>query len=281
MSEYKLRYHQWSEFVAACEGSTDFPTNMRASRDEGRNDWASGSWEDAIEALHNGWSSVRPEIDAMTEAIEDEIRDKLVSGFREVYDVAGGGVDIGRFMSGDPDSMVTLIPMSQPKQGRVTTILVNVGFSAGVSETEIKRRGAAICALIESLERVNMTVELWCEEVVAHTDRRVHSTSSILVRVKPATETLDMDKVMFAVACPMMLRRAIFSLQECQDATYRREIGIGGGYGHPENVTKDAKSVCEPDITLDLMGYDSRMRTGADAVQWVRDNLSKIGVWAE
>lgn len=268
------KFDSFGAFLAAANGKTDMPKAQRASRDRDKDGWAGGSWEQANK-LADSWSDMRPEVLKLTDAIAHDIRPHLQETFGSFYDVSGGAVDIGRFMEGEPECMMNLVPVRVAKPGRVISLLVSTVATSSVYEADMRRRGAAICALVETLEVMQHSTEIWVESSV-RSRFSVTSTYTVLVKVKSADEILDMDRVMFALAHPSMLRRLVFSLQECENASIRSQFGFNpnGGYGVPINLTQ-AKAV---DATLPIDKITSSLDPTIKASdQWIRNHLTE---WA-
>jgi hypothetical protein len=266
------RYDDWGQFVEqAVNGATD--CTSRTSRSESWTKTAGATWNESTDLAHHGWQEVLPEVAALTDQIKDDLRPMLVDTFASYFDVAGSQVDVDRFLMGEPENMVNLIPVKIAKPGRVISILVNGTFSAGVPSEQIKRRGIAICGLIECLELLQHSTELWVESSVqSHTESSVWT---VLVKIKGAEDKLDMARVMFAIAHSAYLRRTVFSVMEQEDSMIRNRFSFNGGsYSRPVKcVTQEQVN---PTLTLDLMGYTSK--EGADPEQWIKDNLSEFGL---
>jgi hypothetical protein len=120
-----------------------------------------------------------------------------------VFDVSGDYVDVGRYLSGEPECMVDWPLQPTSAVGRVITLCAPVTWSGAVSDETIVRRGQVITALALALSRLGHNVELWADRTnTSHSGAR---RTKIRVLVKGANDVLDPAKVLFAYAHPSML----------------------------------------------------------------------------
>jgi hypothetical protein len=259
------KFNSWHDYVLAANEPRSTKHEYRDSEThKADKSWDAGlGLEGALEMAVNGWDSIRPNITKLTDSITDDLKDTLMDTFRSVYDVAGSTVDIGRYMAGEPENMVTVLPVQESTVGRVVTILVNAAFNCGVDAVDIQRRGVAICALVECLALMQHETEIWSEMTVT-ADGLVHTE---LIKLKAAGDPLDIPELMFCIAHPASLRRVSFRYMETLDDMKR----IGAGYGSPHNLT--CGELVGANIKLDQLygGFD-------DAEHWVREHLLKFGL---
>ena len=109
--------------------------------------WAGcGTLADAVDLARNGW----PEGWRRMKALRDAIFAKMASQVqRDVvqFRIAGGAVNVGRFLSGRPDCFAARVRSNQVKDLRsrkVLRMVVNVGARASVSPDVFFARGAVI-----------------------------------------------------------------------------------------------------------------------------------------
>ena len=147
--------------------------------------------------------------------------------------VSGAMPDMPVYMSGEPEHML----MQEGDESRgtmpVVSIVVNIVAAACIKQRAIRRRGAALVALVHSIEQAGQRVEL-----IAASRNGLRSNkgnaASYLVTVKEAGEAVDLDRVAFALAHPSMLRRIEFRLNEITLPRLER------GYGYCLNYPEDA-----------------------------------------
>jgi hypothetical protein len=141
-------------------------------------------------------------------------------------------VDVGRFLSGEPECFGTEIADGGSISRPVVKIVANLAASGAVTPQSLFIRGAAIVAAIDILEALGRRVEAWVAHGSARSkgsDSQSHETH---VLVKRADQPLDVDRLAFAVAHPACLRRLCFSIMEqhghLPNDTYPHRVTVEG-----------------------------------------------------
>lgn len=237
--------------------------------------YGTDSWDDAVKLADNGWAEVRPQVDALVEKIDADVAPMLRPAFESYFDVSGGGVDVGRFLAGEPECMVETRLVKVAKPGRVVTLLISGGFLAAATQDAVIERGCAIVALVDSLEKMQHGTEIWLEmscarEFGGRVDKMPVLTH--LVKLKSAEDALDIDMLMFAIAHPSRHRRITFAM--------RRGEPSMGEYGVPYEATTVLTQTdrVNASLVLESLSYAGKTITGAE---WVRERLSEFGLVAE
>jgi hypothetical protein len=135
--------------------------------------------------------------------------------------VAGGTVNVGRMLSGDPAHMIR-----RPKApGRkVVTFFVEIGCNRYINGDSAIKRAALIGAMIDLMENAGYS----CAIVATDT-----STSGgvakyqLAVKLKENGERLNLSDLMFALGHPAFLRR--FSFAACSSVPETRSIWSSQG----------------------------------------------------
>jgi hypothetical protein len=149
-------------------------------------------------------------------ALRDAIFAKIASQVhRDVmqFRIAGGAVNVARFLSGRPDCFAARVKSNQVKDLRsrkVLRMVVNVGARGSVSADIFFARGAAAVTLIEALERAGMRVQL---DMLSLAINGVGRQVRIACRLKEAGEVVQLDKLAFCLAHPALHRKLNFSLR--------------------------------------------------------------------
>jgi hypothetical protein len=157
-----------------------------------------------IQMARHGWDE---EMDLTFRAVEGVMskltRDRVIDlTFRTAYDVAGGAVDVGRFVSGEPECMISY-PLEAYRAAPVITIVscMSLGF---VSRQEVLAQGRAVVALVRAIEATGHKVELWSDNVTTfggkwqdHPRNKMHTVKVLL---KGANDVLDDGQMIFALA---------------------------------------------------------------------------------
>lgn len=217
-------FDSFGDFVSYAKQNTE----PLSSNKEEKNNWSgTKSLKKACDLAHNGWDEVRPEVDAILNDLESRIAMTIGDRFVTNFGVTGAVVDMGRFMSGEPECMQDFMLEPEAGMGKVVKVLIAGVTSAGVSPQSIMDRGCAVLALVDTLHKLGVGIELWWESCVEGNDKKAYSSA---VKLHDSSEMLDINAVMFALAHPSMLRRLQFSVQE-QSETARQQ-NVGGGYGY-------------------------------------------------
>lgn len=188
----------------------------------------------AIEGWHEPEVEALNIVDSAIEAVEAEHE---MDGFSHYHDVSGCEVDVARYLSGEPESMIEYEPIPTPRVGRVITLCASVSMSASISNDVIKRRGFGISALAFALTRLGFAVELWADWTSgSYSGDKV---GQMRVLVKGLNDELDYAKILFAYAHPTMLRGLVHAAAHDFNASTRSAIGIGQYYGVPSHPEQD------------------------------------------
>lgn len=232
------------------------------------------SLQDAVQLGLKGYTDVRPDVEAQLNELESHIAEHLDVAFQACHSVVGGSVDIARFIQGEPECMVDYVAEPQARMGRVVKVLVNMVFSAHVNTADIVKRGVVVCALIDTLHKLGVGVEVWSEEPTAHRGLDKGDVSSHLVKLHDSSEMLDIDNLMFGLCHPSMLRRIGFSVTEQSGWKHAKEV-TAGGYGYPNNL--ECAGRIGADVTVGKV-QDCKGDMLADPCKWVLGTVAGLGL---
>lgn len=168
------------------------------------------NYAEAHKLAVEGWHAVRPEVERLLGQLSEQIDNRLDMVSELEYATSGGAVDVGRWLTGEPECMFSFVPMPNERMGRVVKIFIDYGASAQFSAEFIRERGIVLCALVDTLQKMRVACEVWGETAVTF-GNQIHST---VVKLHDATAQMDIDELMFALANPSMLRRITFSVRE-------------------------------------------------------------------
>jgi len=227
MSTSRREYDSWMEFLWAVDEPVSLSEAMRRSQrsEPVRNDWAGGTYPE-----------VRRDAEASTEVlagIASSAGPITEYGLAPHYDVAGGEVDVGRFLEGEPESMVEYVLQPMNGAGRVLRLQADLSQSWRIPAAAIRAAGDAVVALADGLRARGVGLEiLVTAQVTGATPGSRHETGIMIQR---PNEPFDVSRLAFAIAHPGMTRRLLFSLLEHEPRQVREEFGasLDRGYGHP------------------------------------------------
>ncbi len=205
-------------------------------REEG---FCSFSWKEAITLLESGWPEGSQDIDLRVNAITQHTQE---TKWEYQHEVQGEFLDIGHYLSGQPDCFMTTAPIESITEE--VSIVVNADKSGAISENTIRNWGAALTALIDQLQRnyfVNLTFVLAAQ---------INKQYSIIYYHMDTKSSYSRDLVAFITANSAFLRRIGFAINEIM----LKQPNLGG-YGHPLNVPVTEGTLYFPCMVL---GADGR-----------------------
>ena len=231
----------------------------------------SSNYQQAIDWAEKGWLEGLERIKAMTGALkklEGDKADRHIPRFCE----SGDEVDIGRFVSGEPENMIDFDVVQVPAAGRVVKLVVNISASCGVSADAMFRRGAAAVMLADLIEQSGLRSEI---VVVSGGTRSGQGPDGVdfRVTVKRADQPLELDRVAFMLASPAAFRRLMFRAYE-QLTTEEFNKHIGWAYTTPMNIKVEGEGNIEVDSLQ--YGFGNEIRSDADAVKFVEKMLASL-----
>ena len=201
-------------------------------------DKAQPSWDlnagfgEACRLAREGWQQKAAELWRNVQALALETE----YGIRAAYDVSGDSVDIGRFLEGEPECMLS----HEATTRNTVQVLVNISARCNAPAELLFNRGIAIAAVIHALQGAGRNVSLMVTDtVMPSNDPWSNDLHETIVEVGTAGEYLNPARIAFWLAHPAALRRCMFRFNEQQDSDVREKFGFfhGSGYGRPtDNV---------------------------------------------
>ncbi len=248
--------------------------DSRAYRKESRRDansWSGGTtWEQAKQLAISGWKEGLEEVEKYRAHLAPFITDKILRPL-QVYSVSGYNVDVGAFLSNDPECFISRIYEERNYPGKIFKIVCSIAFSAEIQPETIIQRGAMICALVDAIEFAGHRAEVFCNWAVARNDyyrdgkNKDDGWFEVDVKVKPSDQPVELSSLAFCLAHPSMLRRISFSVAELEgwaDYAY--------AYGYPAEAT-DKGDIYIKEIFSGTVPNDK-------AINWLLTELEKLGI---
>lgn len=223
----------------------------------------------AAELAEFGWRERIPDI----EAYLLKVKDVLNNSWETALDVSGEAVDVGAFLEGTPECMLSYtVPQTQ-----AVRIVAGISARAGADAPRLLNRGIAIAAAVYALQCSGTPVSLTVGDWITGGDQLFRNT----VEVNPFGDYIDAGRLAFWLGHPAALRRCMFRFQEQQSSEIRSTFGFysGGGYGRPTDPPEDSADlhgavyIPFPE-TSDLANYATPER----AFQTVRELLASKGI---
>ena len=175
------------------------------------NSWSGGtSWEEAKQLAIEGWKDGLEEIEKYRAQLSPFITDKILRPI-QIYSVSGYNVDVGVFLSNDPECFISRFFEERNYPGKIYKIVCSISFSASITPEIIIQRGAMICALVDALEYAGHRAEVICNVAASRNqyDRDGHNKENgwfeVDVKVKPSDQPVELSSLAFCLAHPSML----------------------------------------------------------------------------
>jgi hypothetical protein len=228
-------------------------------------------FQNARDLATRGW-------DAKGDELWKQVRSlalKVEVGVQEQYDVAGGSVDIGRYMSGEPECMVA--PVITPLSA--VAVMVNIVARADADAQCLYNRGIAVAAVIHALQSSGRGVSLRVVEAVTSGEEEERHITD--VTLQEFGEYINPGRLAFWTAHPAALRRCIFRYNEQQSDELRRQFGFreGRGYGTPADL--ESKDIPEGAVYIPFPETDmlhQHYRDPRSALKQVVADFKRAGV---
>lgn len=182
------------------------------------------SFEEALNLLKTGWTSVAKEIEKKLKAKIRSISHERTR--KSYYDVVGGQASVPRYLQGIPTNMVNQKIVA--KKQKVINVYKNVTYAAFVKTETIKEESVKALEIVRAIEATGSRVNLFII-MGAKSPQGI----SFSIKIKSANERLNISKVAFPMVHPSMLRRLYFRMIEVfpgiTDSDFRNGYGLPAG----------------------------------------------------
>jgi len=148
--------------------------------------------------------------------------------FRPVASTEGGQVDIGLYLSGEPECMVSYDLDMTTQVKPIVTLVVATGILGRVSAQAIAERGKRVMALLQAIELAGIQAEVWSDST---TNGGSGMTARISVRLKAAGEPFDAGQLMYCMTANSMHRTLGFNTKDHFPPRWSKVMGQSSGYG--------------------------------------------------
>lgn len=204
---------EFYDYITTTETNAAF-TNARLSSYEGSEEFTkTASFEDAVKLFREGWSVQAQDLTIQLAKAEKKAQAQSVN--RRCYDVAGGFVSVPRYIQGKPNCMIRM-KKQQIKQ-RVINLYKSVDYTGSTSADTIIEESVKAMQIIKRVESLGYRVNLFITMGI-QTHNGTYKTI-VNVKIKDASEKLNVSKLAFPLAHPSMLRRLMFRFIEVSPFT--------------------------------------------------------------
>lgn len=249
MREYTLTQALEVMIAPVTEDGRDKTKRTRYSRKDDAGRWAGESWADAYRHAREGCADTLERVEAAARGVRVS-GESGEGGLSVGYDTAGELPDIGRYLSGEPENMVTFEPTAP---GRIVWISVNISVPHYVPASAIVARGAAILRGIRALELNGYSVGVRAVESYLAGTERVYQ----VITLKAPGDAVSPAVVAWWLVSPAALRRCCFALTEHLPDRLWKKVSENYGWCRPIEPGKFTGVVLSPtDYRAELSSAD-------------------------
>lgn len=195
-------------------------------------------FNEAVELFKNGWSDMATKLVQKLKVTETKMEPTMKP--RTTLSVAGYQAIVPLYLQGVPNNMVNkkMVPVKQ----KVITLNKSINYNGGVGADQIIEESIKAMRIVKKLEsqgyRCNLNIVL--------------GTSAggkqfvIKVKIKSASEKMNISKLAFPLVHPSMLRRLFFRFIEVYPNVTK---SFTSGYGAPAS-TEEIKKIFKDEYVL-------------------------------
>lgn len=224
-------------------------------------DWDGGvSPNEAMKRAVQGDTSI---VAASTDALDKlEIQQGEEIAWTTVRDVWGTRPDIGAFLAGSPYNMKRRVRANAST--RHVSIYVSTTCSAGISASDMLKRGQTILGLLEALQQMQVGVDLYLLVESGGREGKINSIGAIRIESRP----LDISTAGFAIAHPAFARHLTYTHWRTLDGGWNGSWPVDYHYGDYTRILRGALEMSDSDIWIPAATtYDDAMRNPATFIQ--------------
>lgn len=203
------------------------------------------TFDQAMHMARYGWTEKLDKIRKLETEIPDIYKTVFIP--ETYYSVVGNSVDIGRYLSDEPQCMRRT--RRKPAEywditHKYVKIVVNISVSWTLGEDDIFERGKNIASVVKALESNNIHTKLILMNQVykRFPDQENMPRYTIFITLKDYQDKFYLEKLMFPLAHRSFLRRLVFAAKEKETPKIRQTFGFhkDAGYGIPSDIFDDS-----------------------------------------
>ena len=183
------------------------------------------NFEEAVQLMKNGWTDMSNKLTKELKVSEKNMQTVMKS--KTTYGVAGYQAIVPLYLNGVPNNMASkkMVPIKQ----KVITLNKSINYSGSTDSDDIVKESLKAFKIVKKFEaqgyRCNLNVLLGAS--------RSEANYILKIRVKNATEKLNVSKLAFPLVHPSMLRRLYLRWLEVFPGVPSSFVG---SYGHPMSI---------------------------------------------
>ena len=239
-NDYKIymeEYNSISEFVQTINSRSQNPNMTSVQSENGTYKFTgTNDYDEAENLLLHGWTEESEKLNEMLKL--KALKERSV---KNTYDVAGFQCSVPRYLQGIPTNMINQKVVT--KKQKVVTITKNISYSTYVRKETIEEESVKVLQLVNSLEKQGYRVILNVTLITKSKNENIILCNK--VRIKNASERLNLSKVSFPMVHSSYLRRIMFRWIETFEYTTK---SFDTNYGVPvkcedfNKITKNNKN---------------------------------------
>lgn len=193
------------------------------SNSRGPCDWngKTGSFDDAVALVRTGWPEGAAKVAEWRNRLGGFLSAATAAKSKSfAWDVTGDFVDVGRYLTGEPECCGSEQDYGESNKSRVVSIRLNNCVSGSLSGDCIVARGVAVLVAVDLLESLGIRVEVVVGQATSTVGRGADAGSTpglhldANVVAKRAAEPVDVDRLAYVIAHPAYFRRLGFKFCE-------------------------------------------------------------------
>lgn len=199
--------NEFEEFITKQPFNAAFSKHGKASIYNSKSFTETESFEEAIKLLHSGWQEKAKELTQKFKAVERDMAPVLKQ--QQVIGVAGYQPIVPLFLTGQPACMVG--SKMQPVKQKVVTVVKSISYPGMIRSDQWTEQGLKALAIVKKLEQNGYRVNV---DIIDGATDYGNVGFSCRVRVKNASERLNVSKLAFTLCNPSIERRLMFRFEE-------------------------------------------------------------------
>lgn len=257
-------FRSYSDLIICAEKGAYSPSARGFESAATRNDGFGAATFD--EAIKKSWYGDKEILKSVRES-----RDQIVRHLNDTtylqdwqYSESGAGVDVAKFVTGQPDCMFDVLPTEK----KSITIAINFAYSWSYEHAQVIAAGAAVFIIAEWFHRNRYNVRIVGDEVC----RRDGLYYWLNFPIKEYHQPFDTGRIAFILAHPAFLRKVIFSVNDSTGDETREFFGFhtGSGYG---NVS--TRVMTNAQIQLNMQDLCSNATSIQKSVEFIKKIIAK------
>jgi len=257
-------FRSYSDLILCAEKGPFSPSKEGFTSSAVDNDSFSGDTFDGC--IKKAWYGDREILKAVRESRDQIVRELNDTTYVQdwQYSESGAGVDVAKFVTGQPDCMFDVLPTEK----KSITIGINFAYCWNYSHAQVIAAGAAVFIIAEWFHRNHYNVRIVGDEVCS----RGGEYYWLSFPIKEYHQPFDTGRIAFILAHPGFLRKVIFAVNDSTGDETRDKFGFhsGSGYGNVTSIVlTDAK------IKLDMQTLCGNADSIQKSVEFIKGVVKK------